>query len=89
MIDFQVRSEGDESLPDDYGADLPGVSAARRDAEHHCLSVAEPHVVIPALLSKLQTDGHELTSLSTRQATLEDVFVHLTGRRLDDEEDPS
>ncbi|MEZ6148314.1 MAG: hypothetical protein R3B91_23350 [Planctomycetaceae bacterium] len=49
MIDFQVRSEGDESLPDDYGADLPGVSAARRDAEHHCLSVAEPHVVIPAL----------------------------------------
>lgn len=89
IIDFQVHLNGDVSLPEDYGADLPGVSAARRDAENQCLSVAEPHVVIPALLSKLRTDGHELTSLTTRQATLEDVFVHLTGRHLDDVEDES
>ncbi|MCA9027637.1 MAG: ABC transporter ATP-binding protein [Planctomycetaceae bacterium] len=86
MIDFQVRTKDNHSLPDEYGADLPGVSAARMDAENHCLSVAEPHIVIPALLSKLQGDGLVLTSLTTRQATLEDVFVHLTGRHLDDEE---
>ncbi len=89
VVDFEVKADGHAPLPDDYGADLPGVSAARRDADNHCLSVAQPHVVIPALLSRLQAEDRELTSLTTRQATLEDVFVSLTGRRLDDEEDKS
>lgn len=86
MIDFEVDESGDVSIPDDYGSNLPGVSAARRDADSHCLSVAQPHLVIPELLSRLQEEQLELTSLTTRQATLEDVFVQLTGRHLHDVE---
>jgi ABC-2 type transport system ATP-binding protein len=58
----------------------------RRDGEHYCLSVAEPHVALPALLARLQAGGHALAGLSTRHASLEDVFVTLTGRHLRDGE---
>ncbi len=67
-------------------ADLPAVRSTRRDGEQYCLSVAEPHVALPALLARLQAGGHALAGLSTRHASLEDVFVTLTGRRLRDGE---
>jgi ABC-2 type transport system ATP-binding protein len=37
---------------------------------------------LPALLALLQSRGLALASLTTRHATLEDVFVSLTGRHL-------
>jgi ABC-2 type transport system ATP-binding protein len=64
---------------------LPAVRSVRREADHFCLSVTEPHVALPALLARLHEGGHRLASLSTRHASLEDVFVTLTGRRLRDE----
>jgi ABC-2 type transport system ATP-binding protein len=67
-------------------ATLPAVQSVRREADHYCLSVTEPHVALPALLTWLQQGGHELASLSTRHASLEDVFVTLTGRHLRDGE---
>jgi len=44
--------------------------------------VKEPHLTIPALLESVTKQGGELLSLTTRQASLEDVFVRLTGRHL-------
>ncbi len=64
--------------------DLPAVRAVRREADHYSLSVSEPHVALPALLQRLRDRGHELASLTTRHAGLEDVFVTLTGRHLRD-----
>jgi ABC-2 type transport system ATP-binding protein len=69
-------------------ADLPAVRSVRREADRYCLSVTEPHVALPALLDRLRQSGHELAGLSTRHASLEDVFVTLTGRHLRDG-DPS
>jgi ABC-2 type transport system ATP-binding protein len=65
---------------------LPGVSGVA--AEDGCLrlSVSEPHVVIPALINRLEQDGLRLAGLTTRHASLEDVFVKLTGRHIADEE---
>ena len=40
---------------------------------------------IPPLLDRVASRGFALASLSTRQASLEDVFVSLTGRHLRDE----
>jgi ABC-2 type transport system ATP-binding protein len=40
---------------------------------------------MPALLDALGRQGVPLTELRTRSATLEDVFVALTGRHLRDE----
>ena len=64
---------------------LPGVSQARREADDFALIVREPHVSIPALLAELGRQGASLRRLATHHATLEDVFVSLTGRTLRDE----
>ena len=61
---------------------LPGVVEARREAGGHALTVREPHVAVPALLAELARQRVELASLTTHHATLEDVFVSLTGRTL-------
>jgi len=66
--------------------DLPGVSAAYADEDRVCLSVREPHIALPGLLRKLAALELELTSLSTRHASLEDVFVKLAGRHLSEDE---
>jgi ABC-2 type transport system ATP-binding protein len=49
--------------------------------------VRAPLVTIPALLQRLEGEGRALARLSTRQASLEDVFVTLTGRHLVDGEE--
>ncbi|HXU67840.1 MAG TPA: ABC transporter ATP-binding protein [Polyangia bacterium] len=61
---------------------LPGVRAARHVADGYALTVDEVHVSIPALLDFLEKLEAPLTRLSTHHATLEDVFVSLTGRQL-------
>jgi ABC-2 type transport system ATP-binding protein len=64
---------------------LPAVVTVRRDQEGFCLAVTAPHLTIPALLGLLVAHGARLARLSTRHASLEDVFVTLTGRHLRDE----
>jgi len=64
---------------------LPGVASVHGENGRAFLSVAEPHETIPALLTAVHARGLRLAHLTTRQASLEDVFVHLTGRYLRDE----
>jgi ABC-2 type transport system ATP-binding protein len=61
---------------------LPAVMAVRRDEDAYSLAVTAPHITIPALLQRLQEDHLDLARLTTRHASLEDVFVNLTGRHL-------
>jgi len=61
---------------------LPSVESVRNEDGTICLNVREPHLAIPALLEALNRQGQQLEHLSTRQASLEDVFVKLTGRHL-------
>ena len=49
------------------------------------MQVTELHRAVPALLDELDRQGVPLTELRTHSASLEDVFVALTGRRLRDE----
>ena len=44
------------------------------------MTVDQLHIALPAILDRVEPLG--LTRLSTHQASLEDVFVHLTGRHL-------
>jgi ABC-2 type transport system ATP-binding protein len=84
VIDFTLANG--QAPPADEFAGLPTVTAARVDAGQYGLTVAEPHVALPELLRHLQQSGRELAMLTTRHATLEDVFVNLTGRHLRDDE---
>jgi ABC-2 type transport system ATP-binding protein len=64
---------------------LPGVRDVRRDDAHLHLSTCELHLTVPALLDLLTRRQATLSQLGTHSATLEDVFVTLTGRQLRDE----
>ena len=61
---------------------LPGVESVYHDDGLTVLRVSEPHQTIPALLAAIYAQGMQLEHLTTRQASLEDVFVQLTGRHL-------
>ncbi|HEX4487781.1 MAG TPA: ABC transporter ATP-binding protein [Terriglobales bacterium] len=61
---------------------LPGVESVRSDDGLFSLTVREPHLTIPVLLTEVSKRGAKLEHLTTRQASLEDVFVRLTGRHL-------
>jgi ABC-2 type transport system ATP-binding protein len=64
---------------------LPSVESVREDDGLIALNVKQPHLTIPALLEAIDRQGTQLQHLSTRQASLEDVFVRLTGRHLREE----
>jgi ABC-2 type transport system ATP-binding protein len=83
VVEFEA-SASNRNAPDTWNA-LPGVDSVRHDEGLVCLNVREPHQTIPALLDTVRAQGSELLHLTTRQASLEDVFVRLTGRHLREE----
>jgi ABC-2 type transport system ATP-binding protein len=64
---------------------MAGVRGVRTENGNVLLQVMELHQAVPALLDELGRQSVPLTELRTHSATLEDVFVHLTGRHLRDE----
>jgi ABC-2 type transport system ATP-binding protein len=64
---------------------IPGVQLHRVDAGLHQLSVRELHTTVPLIFETLNRKGLHLSEFRTHSATLEDVFVGLTGRNLRDE----
>ena len=79
VVEFVVGGDG-HALEQWHG--LPSVESVRNEDGAVCLNVREPHLTIPALLEAVNRQGQQLEHLSTRQASLEDVFVNLTGRHL-------
>ncbi|HEY7893767.1 MAG TPA: ABC transporter ATP-binding protein [Gemmatimonadaceae bacterium] len=64
---------------------VDGVLDVRAEDGGYQLDVAELHRAVPALLSELTQRGIQMSELRTHSATLEDVFVSLTGRHLRDD----
>jgi ABC-2 type transport system ATP-binding protein len=86
VVEFEAGGDGQgEATGLDSWQLLPSVESVRRENGTVCLTVREPHLTIPALLDVIQRNGQRLEHLSTRQASLEDVFVRLTGRHLREE----
>ncbi len=98
FIEFVL--EGDGSLAEQDLSRLPCVVSVRRPQPHpspsesgngenadaYCLTVTATHRALPALLEMTQERNMTLARLTTRHASLEDVFVTLTGRRLREDE---
>ncbi len=81
VVEFSVSGNSDGAALQTWKA-LPSVESVREDDGLVCLNVKQPHLTIPALLEAIGRQGTELRHLTTRQASLEDVFVNLTGRHL-------
>ncbi len=65
--------------------ELHGVQEVGRDGERIRLTVRQAHRTVPALLAELERQRIGLKRLTTHNATLEDVFMTLTGRHLRDD----
>ncbi len=64
---------------------IPGVRECRERDSQRLVSVVSLVEAVPALIATLERSGSKLLALSTHRATLEDVFIALTGRELRDE----
>jgi ABC-2 type transport system ATP-binding protein len=80
VVEFALA--GDQQIEDETLRRLDGVLAVQREDGLIRLQAAEIHRVVPALLAELQRRGAMLAELRTHTATLEDLFVALTGRHL-------
>ena len=85
VVEFETSGNSSDGAALDRWRTLPGVESVRHDDGLVCLTVREPHLTIPALLDAVESHGSQLLHLTTRQASLEDVFVRLTGRHLREE----
>jgi ABC-2 type transport system ATP-binding protein len=80
VIEFSLAN----ALADDALKTLPAVKHLHKRGEIYALTVSEIGVALPALLAEIERQQSEVVTLTTHQATLEDVFVSLTGRMLRD-----
>ncbi|HXT50124.1 MAG TPA: ABC transporter ATP-binding protein [Thermoanaerobaculia bacterium] len=81
ILELILAGSDGEPLLDQIGS-LPGVRSVLPRSGQLVLSVSEIGAALPALLQLLELEGLKIESLTTHQATLEDVFVKLTGRGL-------
>jgi ABC-2 type transport system ATP-binding protein len=66
----------------DESVDLPAVQRTENRDEMTILVSDHLENTLVGLVNWAQREGRELTGLTTRSATLEDVFLELTGRSL-------
>jgi ABC-2 type transport system ATP-binding protein len=91
VVEFAVAAHHDPAGQDHHPVDvtpllaLAGIQSHRVDAGLHQLSVDELHTTVPRIFATLEEQGLHLSEFRTHSATLEDVFVGLTGRTLRDE----
>jgi ABC-2 type transport system ATP-binding protein len=84
MVEFSAGG-GAKALEVSALRRIEGVREVRTENGSVQMQVTELHQAVPALLDELSRQGVSLTELRTHSASLEDVFVTLTGRHLRDE----
>jgi ABC-2 type transport system ATP-binding protein len=84
VVEFAVAGGADGALDVAALERLDGVKGARVHDGRWSLEAVELARAVPAILGELAERGLPLEELVTHSATLEDVFVSLTGRQLRD-----
>lgn len=84
VVEFTVTTPPAAAISADALQRLDGVRAAREHEGRWTMEVVGLARAVPALLAELSRRGLQLEELTTHSATLEDVFVSLTGRQLRD-----
>lgn len=81
IITFTVDRD-QNAVDDELLLAIPTVERVDKSDSEIRVTVGQPHTVLPSLITKLAEKRIALSSLTTRHASLEDVFVSLTGRQL-------
>lgn len=86
VIELSLENGDDQPMADAELTSINSVRAVQFVDGAYVLTVEHVHLVIPELLRFLEARVLTLSRLTTRHASLEDVFVSLTGRHLSDDE---
>jgi ABC-2 type transport system ATP-binding protein len=78
FVEFEVKQAPDESAL----SALPAVEKLERRGDGYRLRIDRSLAALRAVLAELERQNVTPIGLSTHQATLDDVFLHLTGRAL-------
>ena len=81
FVEFEVARPLEEAAL----AALPSVASLTSRGQHYRLRVDRSLAALSSVLAELERQGVQPIGLSTHQATLDDVFLHLTGRALERE----
>lgn len=68
---------------------LPAIRSVRQGDGSFVFATASPHAAVPQVLTLISEIGGKVTQFRMRHASLEDVFVNLTGRQLRDADVPA
>ena len=79
-----VRFDHDDALDDTTLGALPAVASVKHDDDAVLLYTLDVAATIGGLIAAAEARGIEPKNLGVRRATLEDVFLDLTGRALRD-----
>jgi ABC-2 type transport system ATP-binding protein len=83
VVEFVATRDGvPVELPEDVLRALPGVRTVRREGAATLLSVGDTRAAVSALFAASDRGAFALEDVRTHRATLEDVFVALTGKHL-------
>jgi ABC-2 type transport system ATP-binding protein len=88
IFNLQVQPLGKRPSRDEMIEAVPGVrqvTVTERDDHTDLQLILEAEEVLSNVLMHLQKRGSSLLSLEKREPTLEDVFIDLVGRRLDED----
>jgi ABC-2 type transport system ATP-binding protein len=77
-----IEVEPSSQLPEAHFESIPGLRHVRVQENRFALEVETLHAAVPAVFARLETAGASALSFSTRERTLDDVFLNLTGRQL-------
>jgi ABC-2 type transport system ATP-binding protein len=78
FVEFETKQTPDEAAL----SALPAVEKVDRRGEGYRLRIDRSLAALRAVLAELERQNVVPIGLSTHQATLDDVFLHLTGRAL-------
>ena len=81
---IEIGSDKDTGPLAELIAALPGITSAEQKKQKLIITAKNGSRVIPAIFSVFERSGIPVTSISVRSPSLEDVFIYLTGRKLDE-----
>jgi ABC-2 type transport system ATP-binding protein len=84
VLEFELASASDRQDDEQFFAGLAGVVSVRRRGRAYALATDSLSDLLPRVLRACEARNNPILTLTTHAATLEDVFVALTGKALRD-----
>jgi ABC-2 type transport system ATP-binding protein len=81
-IGSRIEFTASTTLPGETFRTLAGVAGLEQEGETYCLITSDAQATLDALFALGRAGSIKMSGLTVRRATLEDVFLKLTGHRL-------